>query len=277
MCLLQTILLISSTGDFHATLWWSGPLWLKDTPEKWPKPNFSIPLKLLDTKAVVLLSTPISQEKCNLWTRYSSFHHLVRIVAWIKRFHNNFTSTYRSRNLSAHLSTRETLSAKILLLRLAQKQTYEDAILSCLRGKHLSNSHPLSRYTLSIDPDGLLKISGRVRDLANPKLARQRVPLSLKSNIVRVMIKTLHVTYHYAGVATLMSIIGENYHIPGLRNALKQLSRQCSICQRAHAGHRFCRYFSHQTKTYQKTNLAQILCLPLCVFCHKSSGLGTLC
>ena len=49
-------------------------------------------------------------------------------------------------------------------------------LFSCLRGKHLSKSHSLSRYTLFIDPDGLLKISGRVRDLANPKLARQHVP-----------------------------------------------------------------------------------------------------
>ena len=117
-----------------------------------------------------------------------------------------------------------------MLLRLAQEETYEDVILSVLKGKHPSQAHPLSHYTLSIDRDGLLKISGRVRDLANPKLARQRVPLSLESNIVRVMIQTLHVTYHHAGVATLMSIIGENYHISGLRNALKRLSRQCSIC-----------------------------------------------
>ncbi len=32
-----------------------------------------------------------------------------------------------------------------------------------------------------------------------------------------------------------VSIIGENYHISGLRNALKRLSRQCSICKRAYA------------------------------------------
>ncbi len=132
-----------------ATLWWSGPLWLKDTPEKWPKPNFSIPLKLPDTKAVVLLTTPISQDKFNLWTRYSSFHLLVRIVAWIKRFYNSLKSSCRSRNLSAHLATRETLSAKKLLLRLAQEETYEDVILKCPERKtSFSGTSPFSLHPL---------------------------------------------------------------------------------------------------------------------------------
>ncbi len=36
-------------------------------------------------------------------------------------------------------------------------------------------------------------------------------------------------------MATLLCIIAETYYIPGLRNHLKLLSRQCSTCQKAYA------------------------------------------
>ncbi len=96
-------------------------------------------------------------------------------------------------------------------------------------------SHSLYCYILSIDSDGLLHISGRVRDPSNPKQPKNLIPLSLNSPITRLMLSALHRTYQHAGIATLMSIVGETYLIPGLRNKLKKLSRQCPICQRAYA------------------------------------------
>ncbi len=49
-----------------------------------------------------------------------------------------------------------------------------------LQGKCLSRSLPLSCYILSIDPDGLFKISGRAQDLANIAWC---VPLLIESSI----------------------------------------------------------------------------------------------
>ncbi len=38
-----------------------------------------------------------------------------------------------------------------------------------------------------------------------------------------------------AGVSTLLCQLAGDYHIPGLKNYLKNLSRNCTVCQRAYA------------------------------------------
>lgn len=56
-----------------------------------------------------------------------------------------------------------------------------------------------------------------------------------KSKLTRLIVTTAHCSYLHPGVATLLSILGDKFRIPGLRNFLKKVSRQCPICQRAYA------------------------------------------
>lgn len=88
---------------------------------------------------------------------------------------------------------------------------------------------------VSLDHHKVLKISSRVRDTHSPKKAKTLIPLSLDSGLTRLLISTLHKTYSQPGIAALLSIIGDSYHLPGLRNFLKKISRNCATCQRAYA------------------------------------------
>ncbi len=61
---------------------------------------------------------------------------------------------------------------------------------------------------------------------------RAYLPLKLNSTITQLLISSLHHLHHHPGTSTLLAIISEQYHIPGLRNHLKLLNRKCVTCQK---------------------------------------------
>ena len=163
---------VPATKLTSLSLWWQGPPWLKSQPEQWPTQQLAVPQKLPETRTTVTISTASSPAKFELWERYSSFEHLVRILAWMRRFIHNAKSSKASQLYSPYLTSKETLSAKKFLLRKAQEQSFEEAFRVCLQGKSLSKSHPLSRFDVSFNSDHLLKVSGRVRDPINSNVPR---------------------------------------------------------------------------------------------------------
>ncbi len=70
----------------NCSLWWQGPDWLVLSPEDWPRrPDINLSRELPELKATVLLiRQPVPT--FDLWNRFSSFHKLVAVVAWIRRF-----------------------------------------------------------------------------------------------------------------------------------------------------------------------------------------------
>ncbi len=119
--------------------------------------------------------------------------------------------------------------------RLAQNEHFNEVIKAVKRNSHPPKSHPFSGYNLSLSEDELLLLTTRVRDFRLHSQPKTVIPLSIKSTLVRLYVNELHVQYHHAGPQTLLSIIANSHHIPGLRNYLKGLSRRCPPCQRAYS------------------------------------------
>ena len=216
-----------------STLWWSGPPWLSLPPTAWPRHKLSKP-SAASCAAVIRPSTsmPISQSKFldDLWSRFSSFHKLVRVVAWICRLRRKPPNA-----TTACLTSEETSNAKALLFKLAQLQSLPEAFYAALNKSTLPKSNNLHRFSLSIADQGYLQLSSRVRDPSKPSTPSKLIPLSPKSPLTKLLISTLHATYSHAGISALHSILVTTYFIPNLRNLLKLISRQCSSCQRAYA------------------------------------------
>lgn len=168
-----------------------------------------------------------------LWTKFSSLHTLVRVIAWIRRFKNNSTqgSTIRKSDI---LTSTELADSKRLLIRLAQAQSFPEVISAIKDGKSLSKSHTLYK-TLYYMEDDQLVVPSRVRDTKDTSMPCRLIPLHAKSLFTVLLIRTLHITYGHAGVSTLHSILAQSYLIPNLRNLLKLVSRKCAHCQKADA------------------------------------------
>ncbi len=78
----------------QSTLWWHGPEWLQLAPDCWPLRIFTKPSM-----------TSSVEELDNIFNRYSSHHHLVRVVTWMYSFISNCRAkSKKEKQLSATLS-----------------------------------------------------------------------------------------------------------------------------------------------------------------------------
>ncbi len=215
-----------------ASLWWKGPPWLNLPQEEWPSPQFALPENLPEIKTVTLVAAPETQEKP--WQNFSSFDHMVRILSWCRRYLHNSRHPSDQRIMTSTLSTTEYQGTINKLIAMDQQEFYPQAIQAVKGSKQLPKNHVLKKYILSLNDKGVLLVSTRVRDPHNPSQDKKIIPLSIHSNLTRLLLSSLHLRHLHPGTNTLLAIVKDTYHIPGIRNYLKGLSRRCTKCQRAY-------------------------------------------
>ncbi len=153
----------------------------------------------------------------------SSFNHLVRIVAWIKRFCHNCRTSKNQRKLAA-MSVDEASAAEKTVLKLIQA----DVMPELIEADQPPKGHYLAKYQIQ-HKEGLILICSRVRSDNQPKTY---IPLHLKSPGTRAMVDSLHEELHHAGTRTLLAHLAERFHIPNIKRYIKGLVQRCVPCQR---------------------------------------------
>ena len=190
-------------------LWWEGPAWLKLPPMDWPHLDINAGNDLPELRVTVSSAQPLSENP--LWSRYSSFLHLTRVLSWIYRFISNIRLSQCKRQFSPILTSEECSKTRTYLFQ--QTQT-EHTLTS-------SQFFVLERLCLSITPwqrwnmnkNQLLYVEGRVRDDKCPRQPRALLLLSLKSALTKLYIRTLHAQYNHPSVSTLLAIVAEDRHV----------------------------------------------------------------
>jgi len=136
--------------------------------------------------------------------------------------------------LYTHLHTEEVTDTRDLLFKLVQQEHFLEAFRALNKAELLSKEHPFKRFVLSQSSTGMLLLTTRIRELLDNRQPRKLIPLTLKSKLTHHLLSSLHRKYLHPGTNTLLAIVGETYHIPGIKNHLKKLSCQCPQCQRAY-------------------------------------------
>ncbi len=221
-----------------SSLWWSGPPWLTLPPNKWPVHKLSKPVAEIHCLSIQpdLQPDPAQRQFLNvLWNRFSSFHTLYKVVAWMFRFASNSRPRNKVKLKSDLLTSTEVSTAKHVIFKLSQLEIYPEVFLALQRATRLPKSHALSKSTVILSRYGHLLVNSKVRDPHSPTSPRQLTPLNAKSMLTKLLVRTLHITYSHAGISALASILSSSFYIPNLRNLLKLISRSYSSCQRAYA------------------------------------------
>ncbi|XP_070134407.1 uncharacterized protein [Drosophila bipectinata] len=184
-------------------LWWSGPDWLQEPEDHWPK---------------VTLTSPDPSTICE------------EQAAFINRFIHN-TRCKREARLSGPISVKEFSKAMYTLVRVVQQEAFSHELSKLRANKSLSKSNKLSQLSPFIDAQGILRVRGRLRN-ALQLTTQQCTPIILPKShhFTDLVIKNAHLNTMHGGVQLTRAIIHQQFWIINGKQAVKRVLRQCVAC-----------------------------------------------
>ncbi|XP_055623310.1 uncharacterized protein LOC129766736 [Toxorhynchites rutilus septentrionalis] len=214
--------------------WWNGPTWLSQTSRFWPSLGRQTEKKFgsdeLEERTVVLTAhiTPSNE----LFSKYSSFMKLVRVVAWLLRYCHNASSTKENKKRRIGcLSTMEINTATQVVVKLAQMERFANDIAELHRCKQVkSNSRLKALFPILVD--GILRVGGRLRHA--PVSYNQRHPIILpdKHPLTNLIMIHYHHKLLHAGPQLMIAVVRERFWPLRIRNIARRVVHSCVSCFR---------------------------------------------
>lgn len=218
--------------------WFSGPEFLKLPETSWPVPFSNEATPETPEEWTGCLAVNVEGPIDKLTSRLSNFHRLVRIAAWVNRFVLNVrVAMMRNRQLVAVTGSKthpvngpkserktgrwqsadEFKSARMMLLRAAQRASFPDEVNLLKRGKPIRRESRLLQDTPFMDGNGLLCVGGR---LLNAQLNDDtRHPIILEPNhaLTRLLVRLAHFAVAHDAVDRTLAEMRARYWV--LRSA----------------------------------------------------------
>ncbi|KAL4103230.1 hypothetical protein QTP88_018607 [Uroleucon formosanum] len=160
----------ASRGIMPATLaqhklYWHGPQLAYGDPSEWDDARSPLPLCDLPELRPVSCVARVDEIEVEWFNRFSSYDRMLRVVAYMRRFIAAGIRRVRRQPdhiAPAYLQKSELDSAVRILEAESQRVHFVVLLHELSTGKHVS-SKPLARLAPFIDPDGVIRVGGRLR------------------------------------------------------------------------------------------------------------------
>ncbi|CAC5379121.1 unnamed protein product [Mytilus coruscus] len=237
-------------------LWWHGPSWLKQDENTWEKihdddaanqkvnDQFKSELRTSENqKESVFVSENGQEITSNKMPynidirRFSSYHKLIRVTAWIERFISK--SRRISSNSEKYLSVNETREAEKKWIQSVQRKSFADVFNSTHTGQKNNLKVQLGVF---LDNDNLLRCRGRFENADISECAKFPILLPRGRRSPDFLLKKLTKNYfivvfliHCVGSGTSFGfhkeelLLGKYYGIVKHARDLKVVLSKCQI------------------------------------------------
>lgn len=230
--------------DFR--LWWHGPEFLSKGEAEWPRKgnvianNFDSDILERKKCSPCALSTVIvNNDIDDLFKKCSNLSKIVAIYAYCMRFISickqkcAFKTNVLDMNASnISLNASERKNALQLIIKYVQQLHFHEEIESLKNNKCLKKNSSLVSLLPFIDPNGLLRVGGRLDNAQISYNSKHPIILPSKHSLSILLIQEFHVSHLHAGISVLSNIIRQNYWILQCKRLIKRVINKCVVCVR---------------------------------------------
>ncbi|CAG5056931.1 unnamed protein product [Parnassius apollo] len=122
--------------------------------------------------------------------------------------------------------------AELLIWKFVQDKCFHSEIKRLKAGKSVERSSRLSKLSMEIGEDNLLRLNGRLPFKSNlTEESRKPVVLDGKHEIVKMMIREVHHYFGHANHQMVMNEVNQKFYVLNLRNVVRSVSHHCQWCR----------------------------------------------
>lgn len=210
----------------NATIWWHGPPYLLS--EHLPLLDTFIQNQDIPERKIVMVTVNVPE--LPVFTRFSSFVKLQRVIGYCLRFINNCRN--QPSNKSNHLSCKELRDSTIIIIRYIQRREFATEYCNLRSGAAMTNNSSLQPLKPFMDENLLIRVGGRLRHA--PISYQQKFPIILpKHHVTQLLIKLEHERQLHSGPTGTLCALRQKYWPLSARNQIRKIIHQCIPCFRA--------------------------------------------
>ncbi|KAL7724384.1 hypothetical protein ACLKA6_007568 [Drosophila palustris] len=209
-------------------LWWHGPQWLQAAESEWPTTEIDIgsttevsnEMKSVSSNRVSIEQMP----HVNLLERYSSYTHMLRVIAYVQRFVRN-CKVLRCERRTEGLSVDELSHSLRSVTRMVQLECFTADWKALQLGRALPKDSTLLSLNPYFDVDAqVIRLGGRLRDALLPMTEKHPYILTYKHHFTTLVIQHAHASTLHGGAALTLNYVRKLFWIINGRNAVRVLS-----------------------------------------------------
>ncbi|XP_071085478.1 uncharacterized protein [Haliotis cracherodii] len=223
--------------------WLQGPSFLWENKDTWQKTPTVLPVSGEDLEVKKVKVNFASSDKVEpsttdrLLSRYSSWYHLKKMVAWILRLKHCLLRRVREGNSEERISMEplvvsEMKQAETEIVRYTQNLAFRLEVEYLLNDRSIPKSSPIYLLEPFLNQDGILCVGGRLNNAPISEESKHQMILPKGHDIVTLIVRCYHEQLGHSGTEHVLSHVRQRFWVISARRTIRKVLKDCVKCKR---------------------------------------------
>ncbi|XP_066585603.1 uncharacterized protein [Prorops nasuta] len=218
---------ISAKQLTEDSLWWQGPAFLRE------QPTHDIQVyETSEESRKTNLNVHVGVDQCWFLDKYSSWHKLVRVMAYVIRFVNH--ARKQSTHSDLAFSVSEVRFSVETLVKVVQRAQFAKELAALQQGERVPTRSKLLPLYPTLDSRGILRVGGRLRNANLSEHAKHPIVLP-ECHLASILIRQTYLDTLHGGLQLTLATLRQKFWIINARNLVKSVVHKCTSCVRERA------------------------------------------